>query len=93
MHKQKKLETWLKVANQELESSQATMSTVPVEAKHKKRSGRLPACYQTNSNPLHWLKLHAKLYPTLDQLAKKNLYIPAASSASESFQFFLSYRF
>ena len=35
-HKRKKLGVWLKLANQELESAQATCSSIPVEAKIRK---------------------------------------------------------
>ena len=46
----RKLRTRLKLANQDLESGQATTSSsIPVEAKHRKEVEDLPAYYQTRS--------------------------------------------
>ena len=73
------------MANQKLESAQATCSSIPVEAKIRKEveDYLLATKPDPESNPLDWCKFHAELYPTLAQLAKKYLCIPAASSASE----------
>ena len=73
------------MANQKLESAQATCSSIPVEAKIRKEveDYLLATKPDPESNPLDWWKLHAKLYPTLAQLAKKYLCIPAASSDSK----------
>lgn len=84
-HKRKKFGAWLKLANLELESGQATTtSPIPVEAKLRKEveDYLLATKPDPDSNPLDWWTLHAKLYPTA-QLAKRYLCIPATSSASE----------
>ena len=82
--KRRKLGSWLKLANQELESAQATNS-IPVEAQIQKEveDYLLATKPDPESNPLDWWKMHSQLYPTLAQLAKRYLCIPAASSASE----------
>ena len=78
-HKRKKLGTWLKLANQDLESGQATTSSsIPVEAKLRKEveDYLLTAKPDPDSNPLDWWwTLHAKLYSTLAQLALRYVFV------------------